>query len=118
MYLILFSLYQTIALPLLTGACLALTALAGCTSNSYMGISLAPGAADASLQSLAARAQAGDKQAQLELRIAFEEGHGVGRDLSTARELYGQSSAGSGGAIWLYVPPSGRGESGGSFRRA
>ncbi len=65
-----------------------------------------------SLQSLARRAQAGDKQAQLELGIRFEEGRGVERDLKKAKKLYGKAASDSGGTIWVYSPPVGNGTSG------
>ena len=47
---------------LLLPAC-APALLAGCTASTYSGISLHPGAADPELQTLAYRAQAGDKHA-------------------------------------------------------
>jgi hypothetical protein len=56
------------------------TVATACASSNYMGISLAPGAAPTDVQHLAARAQAGDKQAQLELGERFEEGRGVPTD--------------------------------------
>jgi TPR repeat protein len=76
------------------GACAALAACAAAllcacaVSNTYAGIPLAAGAADAELQSLARRAQAGDKQARLELGVRYEEGRGVVRDLERAERLY------------------------------
>jgi hypothetical protein len=84
----------------------------GCASHSYMGVSLKPGGADPAVQALAARASAGDKQAQLDLGIRFEEGSGVARDLTTAKKLYGQAASDSGGTIWVYTPPVGNGTSG------
>lgn len=69
-------------------AAAALCALAACAPSSYAGISFAAGSAPAELQSLARRAEAGDKQAQLELGIAYEEGRGVAVDLGRARDLY------------------------------
>jgi hypothetical protein len=71
----------------------------------YMGISLQPGAAEPALQALAARARAGDKQAQLELGIRFEEGSGISRDLLQARALYAAAAKDSGGTRWIYTPP-------------
>jgi TPR repeat protein len=68
---------------------LASLALGACAApSSYMGISLEPGAAASDLQDLARRAQAGDKQAQLDLGITYEEGRGVGVDLKRAERLF------------------------------
>jgi TPR repeat protein len=107
-----FGRFSTVAaMRLLLGAAIVI-GTSGCATNSYMGISLTPGAADASLQSLAARAQAGDKQAQLDLGIAYEEGRGVVADRNKARKLYRLASADSGGTAWVYTPPVGNGTSG------
>jgi hypothetical protein len=100
-----------LAARLLLGAAVV-TGTSGCASNSYMGISYAPGAADASLQALAAKAQAGDKQAQLDLGVKLEEGRGVAPDRNKARRLYRLASADSGGTKWIYIPPVGNGTSG------
>lgn len=62
--------------------------LAACAVNSYAGIPFAAGAADPELQALARRAQAGDKHAQLDLGIRYEEGRGVPVDLGRAARLY------------------------------
>ncbi len=70
----------------------------------YMGIDLASEFVLRDIRSLAQRAQAGDKQAQLELGIAFEQGRGVPRDLEAARSLYKLAASDSGGPIWVYVP--------------
>lgn len=96
-------------------AALALCALSGCASNSYMGIPLSqPTASEdqAELQALAKRARAGDRYAQLELGIAFEEGRGVARDLRKAEKLYRLAATGSGGTMWVYSPPVRSGASG------
>jgi hypothetical protein len=77
-----------------------------------MGVSLKPGGADPAVQALAARASIGDKQAQLDLGIRFEEGAGVARDLDTAKKLYRQAVSDSGGTMWVYTPPVGNGTSG------
>jgi len=91
--------------PLSVMACALLPlAMSGCASSSYMGISLAPGTADPTLQQLARKARIGDKQAQLELGIAFEDGTGIGRDLSKARKLYRIAANDSGGSKAVYVP--------------
>jgi hypothetical protein len=87
----------------------------GCASNSYMGIPLdAPvaGGLGAALRNLAARAQAGDKHAQLELGIAFEEGREVTCNLARAEKLYRLAAADSGGTMWVYSPPVREGTSG------
>jgi hypothetical protein len=97
-------------------AVLAACALGACAAgSSYMGIPLDSTVAsgpDAALRNLAARAQAGDKHAQLELGIAFEEGRGVPRDLGKAERLYRMAAADSGGQQWVYSPPVRRGDSG------
>ena len=81
-------------------------ALLGCGApSSFQGISFAPGAANAEVQTLAQRAAAGDKWAQLELGIRFEEGRGVPVDWSRAARLYRQAAASTGGTIMVYVPP-------------
>jgi len=60
--------------------------------------------AELALADLAWRAQAGDKHAQLELGIRFEEGNGVGQDLSKAKKLFRLAASDSGGPIWVYLP--------------
>lgn len=62
---------------------------------------------DTPLSTLARLASGGDKHAQLELGIRFEEGRGVERDLKKAKKLYGKAASGSGGQIWVYSPPVG-----------
>jgi hypothetical protein len=97
-------------------AALASCALAACAAgSSYMGIPLATAMAagpDAALRNLAARAQSGDKHAQLELGIRFEEGRGVPRDLAKAERLYRLAATDSGGTMWIYSPPVKEGASG------
>ncbi len=84
-------------------------ALSACAApSSYAGIPLSPGAADEDLQQLARRAQAGDKHAQLELGIRYEEGRGVPRDIRKAKRLYTIAAADSGGTIHVYMPPVGK----------
>jgi len=87
-------------------------ALAACAPTTYAGIPLRGGAADSELQELARRAHAGDKQAQLQLGIAFEDGLGVPVDLDRASRLYQQAASDSGGAVYIYSPPVGREGSG------
>jgi hypothetical protein len=80
--------------------------LSACAApTSYMGIGFAPGAASPELQTLAQRARAGDKKAQLDLGIAYEEGRGLAVDLERARRLYAQAAATSGGKIFIYKSP-------------
>jgi hypothetical protein len=76
-----------------------------------MGIPLASGAADPELQALARRAQSGDKQAQLELGIRYEEGRGVRTDYELAERLY-RTASGPSGPAFVYAPPARRGEAG------
>src|SRR3546814_3291135 len=83
-----------LALSLLASACAA--------PKSHYGISLAPGAAPAEVQDLARRAAAGDKHAQLDLGIRYEEGNGVPRDLKRARQLYRLAAPPSGGTMYVY----------------
>lgn len=81
-------------------------AFTSCASpDSYMGISLLPGVVDPELQDLAARAQADDKQAQLELGIALEEGRKIQRDLTGARHLYRLAATDE--TVIAYSPPTG-----------
>jgi len=98
-----------IKLALLSAAALLTSS---CASSQYMGLSLIPGEAPTDLQNLAARAHAGDKQAQLDLGIRFEEGRGVPRDRRKAIRLYEQAAADSGGTTWVYSPPVGKEASG------
>jgi len=70
-----------------------------------MGISSRPGQVPPAVQELADRARGGDKQAQLELGIRFEEGRELVRDLNKAKALYRQAASDSGGVVWIYSPP-------------
>ncbi|QTD57491.1 SEL1-like repeat protein [Parasphingorhabdus cellanae] len=105
------------------GALLGATiALASCVAPSrYMGIDISqphPALAsptsysEMSTISLARKAQGGDKHAQLELGIRFEEGRGVERDLGKAKKLCRLAASDSGGRIWVYSPPVGNGTKG------
>lgn len=80
-----------------------------CASFSYMGISLMPGTAAPEVQMLAQRAMAGDKQAQLDLGIRFEEGNGVPHDTKRAMNLYRAAASDSGRRMWVYAPSPGNG---------
>jgi hypothetical protein len=86
---------------------LATLSLSAC-ANPYADTPLAVGAADASLQEIARRARRGDKHAQLELGIRYEEGRGVRADLDRARQYYRQAASSSGGTFYIYSPPVGR----------
>ena len=86
--------------------------LTACAGNSYMGIEFADGRTSPEVRELAALAQTGDKRAQLELGIRFEEGRGVKRDVGPARNLYRLAAADSGGPVWVYSPPVREGEAG------
>lgn len=69
-----------------------------------MGISLNPDGAPGEIQHLAERAMAGDKNAQLELGILYQEGRGVPINLRTAKRLYVLAARDSGGTAWIYAP--------------
>lgn len=90
--------------------------LAGCGTlvrdslvHSYMGIPFDASRASAGIADLARRSLAGDKQAQLNLGIAFEEGRGVEPDLDKAQKLYQLAASDSGGPVMVYVPGVGGG---------
>jgi hypothetical protein len=98
---------RLIALPLLLSACSA--------PASYMGLDLRtpPGNRGIErLQRLARTAQAGSKAAQLELGRMFEDGNGVPEDADRACRLYEAAAATTGGTIYVYSPPVGKGGSG------
>lgn len=79
--------------------------LAGCAApTSYMGVNIAATAPVTPFTELARRAMGGDKQAQLDLGIAYEGGCGVPRDLRRAVLLYRLAASNSGGRQWIYVP--------------
>jgi hypothetical protein len=82
-----------------------LAAVPGCTApTSYMGIVFNSDVVEPELRNLAALASSGDKHAQLELGIRFEEGRGVPIDRNRAITLYRLAAAGSGGPLWVWVP--------------
>jgi hypothetical protein len=87
-------------------AALVFTALgtSSCTTSSYAGIALTGAAADPELQALARRARDGDRHAQLELGIRYEEGRGVPADLARAEQLYRRAAAGADDSRMVYVP--------------
>ena len=90
----------------------ASVAQAACARTSYAGISFAPGAADPQLQALARRAQAGEKQAQLELGVRYEEGRGLPIDVARALRLYRLAASPSVGTIYVHAPGTGSREGG------
>lgn len=79
--------------------------------HSYMGIPFDVSETPPEIAELAQRSLAGDKQAQLDLGIAFEEGRGLAVDLDKARKLYQLAASDSGGPMVVYVPGF-RGDSG------
>lgn len=85
--------------------------LPACSSQAFMGIPLT-GGSDPTLRSLAQRAMAGDKQAQLDLGIVYEEGLGTPVNIAKAKKLYRLASTDSGGTLWVYSPPVGNGTNG------
>jgi len=93
-----------LTLPLLGAALLGTTA---CASSCYMGISMIPGESAPEVQAFAQRARAGDKHAQLDLSIRFEEGNDVQQDQARAIKLYRQAAGDSGGTQMMYVPHKG-----------
>ncbi len=95
-------------LPMLATALL----LNACASRIYMGVPLTEGPGDPELRYLAERAAAGDKQAQLNLGIRYEEGRGVPVDLARAESLYRLAASDDPKQNWVYTPPVGNGTSG------
>lgn len=80
-------------------------ALAGCAApTSYAGISLVPEAVDAEVQRLALMARSGDKQAQLELGIRYQDGNGVSPDAKRAKRLFEQAATDSQSVLYVYQP--------------
>lgn len=84
--------------------------LCSCTpSSQYMGVDLRPASAVAlDARALATKAQSGDKQAQLELGIAFEEGRlGLRPDAKRATKLYAAAAMDTGGTRTAFIPNNG-----------
>ena len=95
---------------LATGLALAASMTACAPARQYLGIDLTAtpmSDAQAELRSLARDAKTGNKYAQLQLGIRFEDGNGVPRDHQIARKLYSAAANDSGGAMWIYSPPVG-----------
>lgn len=85
----------------------ALLAAPACASTSYMGISMLPGEAAPEVQALAGRAREGDKQAQFDLGVRFEDGRGVPVNLRKAVKLYRYAASNTGGNRTIFVPDGG-----------
>lgn len=82
----------------------ALPTLAGCAASSYAGIPLTSGAVDADLQELARRARGGNRMAQLELGLRFENGRGVPADPIRACQIYLRQPRRQSGEVWVWQP--------------
>lgn len=67
---------------------LAVCAVAGCAASGLAEIPRPGASATLEVRELDRRARAGDKAAQLELGMRYEDGSGVERDVDTARRLY------------------------------
>ena len=94
-------------LPCLSALLAAALLMGGCASQQYMGVSLKPGGADPAVQALAARASAGDKQAQYELGRWFEDSTDAD-GLKKAIKLYQIAATPRGGSQLMFTPgPSG-----------
>lgn len=85
---------------------------AACANQSYMGIPLLPGKAPADVQELARKAQSGDKHAQLDLGIRYEEAKGLARNIVKARQLYELAARPTKNVIFIYIPPVRKGDPG------
>jgi hypothetical protein len=87
----------------LTAALVSAAALVGCATqpDRFAGIRFDSAAHPPEVRSLAERAAAGDKRAQLELGIRFEEGRGVPASRRRAERLYRMAASYSGGGAEL-----------------
>ncbi len=72
--------------------------------RSYMGVPFDASSTSPEVSKLARRAVSGDKQAQFDLGLAFEEGHDVERDIKKARKLYQLAAGDTCGALTIYQP--------------
>lgn len=88
-----------------TASVLLAPLLAACANAAVPPLAALP----STLHPLAIRAAAGDKQAQLELGIAFEEGQGVPPDTRRARALYQKAAEDEPHEISVYAPSPGGG---------
>lgn len=82
--------------------------IAACAAPSrYASIDLRAGGTPSEIQQLAARAQTGEKSAQLELGIRYEQGRGVPTDLKRAAKLYRSASRDEAQRKCVYSPAIG-----------
>ena len=86
----------------LAAALLIGTGLTGCAAAVQSALLPTPETTDPILRQLARRSAKGDKLAQLELGIRYEEGRGVPVDLAKARQLYGSAASDGRAPLWLY----------------
>lgn len=91
----------------LAAALISAAALAGCTAqpHRFAGISFNSADVAPEIRDLARRAAAGDKMAQLELGIRYEQGRGVPVNWRRAADLYEQAATTTGGSSIMVVPP-------------
>jgi len=94
------------ALPSIT-IIAAAAALAGCAHGRVCGAIGQP-YSSASLAQLECSASTGDRFAQLELGIRYEEGAGVARNLDRAERLYARAARTERRQRYVYSPPVGR----------
>ena len=84
----------------------------GCISTPYAGVLQKLNEADPELRSLVQRAQAGNKYAQLELGIRYEEGRGVVVSLAKAKSLYELAATDSKTTRQIYMPSTNKASGG------
>jgi hypothetical protein len=75
--------------------------ITACSGTSYMGIPLQP---DSELSALAREAKAGEKNAQYQLGMRFENGDQIPSNQEKARKLYFLAATPTGGSQITYVP--------------
>lgn len=90
----------------------AVVATLSATACSTTGLGVSREALPASLQPLHDRANGGDKQALLQLGVAYAEGQLVERDCEQSRRLLRRAATATGGTLWVYSPPVGNGTTG------
>ena len=88
----------------IAAAILALCAATACVADRYASVDLRPGRAAIEIQSLARRAQSGDKQAQFALGERYKIGDGVVGNHRLARRLYARAAVDSGGVRYVHAP--------------
>jgi hypothetical protein len=91
-----------LAIPLIAAA----FALHGCATHSHAALFDVGFGASAELQALSTRAAAGDKWAQYELGLLFEQGQGVPANRGRAMQLYALAGRDDPGKMTIYVPSS------------